>query len=500
MAHFINPFVFIALPMGMAFVITFIGHEYKKLPDFLGNFTMAVLFILSAICYGTHINYYMGGWNPFIGIPLVLDGLSGLMLVIINFIGLMSSIFSVRYIEKLYTSKLRYYGLFLLTIAGLNGLVLSGDIFSIYVFLELASIASYALVGFGNEAEELEASFKYLVMGTVASFFILLGIALLYGATGTLNLAGIATAIYTQGVTGPFKIAFILLISGFFIKAASIPFHSWLPDAHSTAPASISAILSGVVVKITGIYCIIRIVYNVFGVSPLISHILLYIGLISIILAGIMAFMQTNLKRTLAYSTISQLGYVFFALGIGTPLAIFGAMFQLFNHAMFKPMLFLNAGSVDYETDEKDINKLGKLADKMPVTSTSTLIGSLSISGVPPFNGFWSKLIIIIAAIQANLIGPAVWAILGSILTLSYYSKILRYGFFGKGNKFNEKKWKDFKEVPAFMLVPVITLTIMCIIGGIFIIHGYNGFFGMPVRDILKGPLGYIKTVFGSYR
>ncbi|MCL5409027.1 MAG: NADH/ubiquinone/plastoquinone (complex I) [Candidatus Omnitrophica bacterium] len=496
----INPFVFIALPMGMAFLIALIGHQYKKSPDFLANLTMGILFILSAICYGKSTIYYIGNWSPSIGIPLVLDGLSGLMLIIINFIGFMSAIFSIQYIEKFYTSKLRYYGLFLLTIAGLNGIVLSGDIFSIYVFLELASISSYALVGFGCGAEELEAAFKYLIMGTIASFFILLGIALLYGATGNLNLAAIANVVQSQGFSDPIKIAFIFLISGFFIKAASIPFHSWLPDAHSSAPSSISAILSGIVVKITGIYCIIRLVYNVFGATVLISHILLYIGLISIILAGIMAFMQTNIKRTFAYSTISQLGYVFFALGIGTPLAIFGAMFQLFNHAIFKPLLFLNSGSVDYQTGEKVINKMGKLNEKMPVTSTSTLIGSLSISGIPPFNGFWSKLIIIIAAVQANLIGPAIWAIIGSILTLSYYSKVLKCCFFGKGAQFNEEKWKSFREVPGLMLIPVITLAFMCIIGGIFIIHGYNGFFGRPVKDIINGPLWYIQSVFGSYK
>jgi len=489
--------LFIGLPFGLAFVIPMVSRKLKFLPDILGNITTFILLLLSLTTLNQAYVYYIGGWRPPFGIVFVLDGLSSLFLIIINLIGFMATLFSIDYMEKKYTSKLRYYSLFLLMIGGMNGTVLSGDIFNLFVFMEIASISSYALVGFGCEARELEASFKYLVMGNMASLFILYGIALLYGKAGSLNMADVARILRALPYDNLAGLASVLIIGGFMVKAALVPFHSWLPDAHPSAPAPISAMLSGVVIKAIGIYVITRIIFNIVGFNQIISNLLVYIGIISMISGVCLAILQSDLKRLLAYSSIEQMGFIIVGLGLGTNLGILGGIFHLFNHSLFKSLLFLDSGSIEYETGTRDLNKMGLLYKKMPVTSLSTLVGSLSISGIPPFNGFWSKLVIILAAIKAGRPFVALWAVIGSILTLSSFTKVCRYALYGKGEKFDEEKFKDYKEVGNLMVVPLIVLSILCIFTGLLLIGGENGIFG-PVVDVINGGvLQYIDKVLG---
>lgn len=490
--------VFVALPFGMAFFIPMVSRKLKWVPDVFGNLTTFILLLLSLFTINQEYVYHIGGWPPPYGIVFVLDGLSCLLLIIINLIGFMATLFSVEYLEKQYTSKLRYYSLFLLMVGGMNGTVLSGDLFNLFVFMEIASIASYALVAFGCQARELEASFKYLVMGNIGALFVLYGVALLYGKTGSLNIADVARILKDTPFDNLIAFAFVLITSGFMIKAALVPFHAWLPDAHPSAPAPISAMLSGVVIKALGVYVIIRLTFNLFGFNNVISNLLVYMGIVSMMVGVCLAILQWDLKRLLAYHSISQMGYVFTGIGLGTTLGILGGIFHLFNHSLFKSLLFLDSGSIEYETGTRDLNKMGLLVKKMPVTSFSTLIGSLSISGVPPLNGFWSKLIIILAAIKAGRPVVALWAVLGSILTLSSFSKVCRYSLYGKGEKFDQKKWENLREVPDLMIVPLIVLSILCIFSGLLIYGGVNGIFGPVVEVIEGGVLPYIKKVLGS--
>jgi len=440
----------------------------------------------------------MGNWVPPYGIVLVLDGLSSLLLIIINLIAFMAILFSVNYMEKLYTSKLRYYSLFLLMVAGMNGVVLTGDLFNLFVFMEIAVIASYALVGFGCEARELEASFKYLVMGGIGSLFVLFAIACLYGKTGSLNMASVASIIHMAPFDNLVIFSFVLLLVGFFIKAALVPFHSWLPDAHPSAPAPISAMLSGVLIKACGIYVLVRISYNIFGFNDMVAMLFIYIGILSMMVGVIMALAQWDFKRLLAYHSISQMGYVILGFGLGTPLGILGGLFHLFNHSLFKSLLFLDSGSMEYETGTRNLQNTGNLVKKMPVTSFTTLIGSLSISGIPPFNGFWSKLIIIIAAVQVQRPVVALWAVIGSILTLASFSKVQRYAFFGKGENFDKEKWEKYKEVPQLMRIPLIILSILCIFTGVLAIGWVNGIFEPVIKVLYEGVVPYITKVLGS--
>ncbi len=459
--------LFVAIPLAGAFLTSFIGKKIEKLPDGLGLFTSFILFVLSLSAvrlYNIHgiLTYSVGGWRPPVGIGMVLDGLTAFMLVTVNFVAFCIVIYSINYMKK-FTSKWKFYTLFFLMLAGMNGVIITGDIFNLFVFLEIASVASYALVAFGTERHELEAAFKYAVMGTVGSLFILLGIAFLYGYTSTLNMADMGNILATNGINNIVLMVSVLFLMGFGLKAALVPFHAWLPDAHPSAPAPISAMLSGVLIKSLGIYAICRIFYNVIGINPVMSSMLMFLGTLSMVIGGLLALRQWDLKRLLAYSSISQVGYIILGIGLGTPLGILGGLFHLFNHSVFKSLLFLNSGAIEYSTGTRDLREMGGLAQRMPVTSTTGFVGAMSIAGIPPFSGFWSKLIIIIAAVQAGRYGYAFLAVLVTILTLAMYMKVIKYAFLGN----LQEKWNKVKEIPFFMKLSMGILAFVCLVVGL---------------------------------
>jgi len=487
---------FVIIPLGAAFLISLFGKKIKSLGDILANLGTLSLLIISLysiklVSVNKILIYKVGGWIPPIGICMVMDGLTSFMLVTVNLVSFLITIFSISYMER-YTDKYRFYTLFMLMLAGMNGVIVTGDMFNLFVFLEIASIASYALVAFGTEAEELEASFKYAIMGSVASSFILLGIALLYGYTSTLNLADIALVLSNKPQGLMVSFIGVLFLGGFGLKAALVPFHAWLPDAHPSAPAPISAMLSGVFIKTLGVYAICRIFFNILGVSSKIFFILVILGVISQVIGALLAIAQNDIKRMFAYSSISQMGYIIFALGIGTPLAILGGLFHLFNHAVFKSLLFLNSGAIEYSTDTRDLKRLGGLNSRLPITGFTSLFGSMSISGIPPLGGFFSKLIIIIAAVQAGYFVSATVAVLVSIITLAYYLKFQNFAFFGKINK----AWQDIKEVPWSMGLSMVILAIICVVSGLLILPVFKSFLLSAVNVLLSGN-AYKDLIFG---
>jgi len=499
MLHNLLP-LFVAVPLAAAFLNALIGKRIKGFPDWLSGiatFFLAGLSIYSVVLFKATgpIMYKVGGWMPPIGITMVMDGLALLMLVTVNIIAFLVSIYSIDYMER-YTQKWNFYCLFLLMVAGMNGVIISGDMFNLYVFLEIAAISSYALVAFGTEHEELEASFKYAVMGTLASSFILLGIVFLYSITSTLNMADMSRELAGKSSSNIVLLISVLFLTGFGLKSALVPFHAWLPDAHPSAPAPISAMLSGVLIKSLGVYAIIRIFFSVLGSSPQVLSILMGIGTVSIVVGGCLALGQWDFKRLLAYSSISQIGYVVLGIGLGTPLGILGGVFHLLNHSAFKSLLFLNSGAVEYSTGTRDLKKMGGLKERMPVTANTSLVASMSISGIPPFNGFWSKLIIIVACIQAGHFMYAFWAVLASILTLAYFMKVQRYGFFGE----LKKGLAHVKEVPFFMKLSMTILAIICFLGGLLLIPGISGDLLGVARDAVLTGQDYAGIVFGAIK
>lgn len=516
--------LFVILPLGGAFINSLIGKKIKWIPDLLVNFTTLCLLVSSVFSiiavskYGVLV-YKVGSWAPPVGIAMVMDGLASFMLLTVNLIAFLVTVYSVSYMER-YTAKWSFYTLFLLMLAGMNGVIITGDLFNLFVFLEIASVASYALVAFGTGHEELEASFKYLVMSTVGSLFLLLGIVFMYSYTSTLNMADMALILMQKGTGKITLFVSTLFVMGFGLKAALVPFHAWLPDAHPSAPAPISAMLSGVLIKSLGVYTIARVFYNVFGMNKEFADILLFIGTLSMIVGALLAMGQWDFKRLLAYSSISQVGYIILGIGLGTPLGILGALFHLFNHSIFKSLLFLNSGAVEYAVGTRDMRLLGGLREKMPITGGTSLIASMSIAGVPPLNGFFSKLIIIFAAVQAGYIGYAFWAALVSVLTLAYFMSVQKNIFFGapspallgghltqnstgKTSEVSPTKitrWNDIKEPPAFMGLSVIILAMICVLGGLLLIPSLSQNFLKVATDALVAGRDYAGAVFGSLK
>ena len=471
--------LFVAVPLVAAFTVPLFGQKTKSAATVLANIATTCLLVLaiSVMMTGQSGIYKVGQWSIPIGINLVLDGLSGLMLLTISIVSFAAMLFSIRYMEQ-YTAKPKFLSLFLLMVAGMNGVVLSGDIFNLFVFLEIASISSYALVGFGCEHEELEASFKYMVLGSVASMFILFGIGLVYGMTGTLNLAYISETIQQAGLNNGLYFALAMFIVGFGLKAALVPFHAWLPDAHPSAPAPISAMLSGVLIKALGVYALIRIIFNVFGVSIPIGWILITLGVLSMVTGVFLAVGQWDFKRLLAYHSISQMGYVVLGVGIGAvvlaqgkdpawaSLAILGGLFHLMNHSVFKSLLFLTSGSIEIATGTRQLKQLGGLAEKMPLTRTMCTIASAAIAGVPPFNGFWSKLLIVLAAVKAQFYSLAAVTVLVSLVTLISFLKVQRYIFLGD----LPDELKEVKESKGSMVWSMGLLACLCVMMGLLLL------------------------------
>jgi multicomponent Na+:H+ antiporter subunit D len=494
--------LFSALPLAAAFFNLLVTKLNKKVADYLAFLvtgTLAVMAVLSIS--GAPFAYRVGGFPAPWGILLVSDGLSSLMLVIINVIAFLAVIYSTKYMT-MYTAKPKYFSLLLLMIGGMNGVVITGDLFNLFVFLEVASLASYALVGFGCEHEELEASFKYLILGEVASTAILFGIAFLYSMTGTLNMPDLARQLEVVGINKAVAFVIALFIMGFGLKASTVPFHAWLPDAHPSAPAPISAMLSGVLIKAIGIYSIARVMFDVVGPNAMVSTILMFLGALSMVVGVFLAVGQADIKRMLAYHSISQMGYVMIGLGLGlnpnvpavvAAMGLFGGIYHFVNHAVFKSLLFLCAGSFEFRTGTRNRYEMGGLIRKMPVTGAACSIASLSISGVPPFNGFWSKLIIVVALVQAGYYVYGGIAVLVAFVTLLSFIKLQRFVLFGQ----LPARFAAIKESPFAMTLPLVVLAILCIGLGLaypFLDHSVL----QAARSALLDKLSYMGYILGG--
>lgn len=496
----------VVIPLGSAFLITLLGKRVRaagSLVSCLAAFALACIsFILASgvIAQGPPFVYKVGHWLPPAGITLVIDSLAAFMLVTVNVVSLLILVYSSDYVKK-YTDEWKFYALFMLMLTGINGVLAAGDIFNLYVFLEIGAIAAYFLVAFGIEAEELEAAFKYAVMGSVASIFILLGIAFLYSFTSTLNMADMASVLSSCAPGASAKVVqftSVLFLMGFGLKAALFPFHAWLPYAHSAAPAPVSAMLSGILIKVLGIYALARIFFNVFGLSSAVSSVLIFLAVFSMIVGSILAFGQSDIKRLFAYSSISQIGYIALALGIGTPLAVTGALFYLLAHSVSKSLLFLTSGAIERIAGTRDLGRIRGISAREPVTGYSTLIASLSVCGVPPLAGFWGKLIIIIACFQAGHRFLAFIAIAVSILTLAYYFKALTPALFGQ-DEMSESRQNRTRLSLSF-IAPMLILAVLTVACAWLLVPGPGNTLLRNAAGVLTGGVDYAGIITGGLR
>jgi len=489
----VNPSLLIGVPLAFAFSIPLFGLISKKIEKYIPIIALLINVIISFILIPQILKkpivVLIGGWSPPFCINLVVGPLGIFLVTLISSIGLLVSIYAVTYIKEEPTEK--YHMLFLLLMVGAIGIVLTGDIFNLFVFFEILCISSYALVAYNKDKEGTEAAMKYLIQGSVGSGFVLIGIALLYGVFGTLNMADIASRITSANPTFLF-ISLAFLLTGFGIEAAIFPLNAWLPDAHSSAPSSISAILSGIAIK-TGVYGVARMVYTIFNAEGILIFIA-FLGLITLLIGEMSAFRQDDVKRLLAYSSIGQIGLIVFAIGIATSLGVFAGLFQIVSHALAKALLFLAAGYMIYKVGSKSITSLNGLGKKMPLTSFAFAIGSFSLIGLPPFAGFISKFLIVYAAIQVKkpiFLAFVAVALVATVIEAGYFFKIVQNLYFKEGKNIDK-----ITETSGYIIVPMIILTLCLIVIGI---HPQftTGLLKGAANELL-GRAGYIGWVLGG--
>jgi proton-translocating NADH-quinone oxidoreductase chain N len=488
----VNPVLLIAVPLGLAFTIPLFGFISKKIAKFIPPagmlFNLVISLLLIPRVFKSPVIVSIGGWKPPFCINLVAGPVGILFSVIIALLGFLVSIYALNYIKKGATEK--YHMLYLLLLAGATGVVLTGDIFNLFVFWEILCISSYALVAYTGEKSGIESAVKYLIQGAVGSSLLLIGIALLYGLFGTLNMADIAENIDSVSPVSV-SVPLVFIITGLGVEAALFPLNAWLPDAHSSAPSSISAILSGCAIEV-GVYAVMRIAFTIYG-SESVFLFLCCLGVLTLLIGEISAFSQNNVKRMLAYSSIGQIGLIVFALAMASSNGVAGGLFQLISHSLGKALLFLSAGYIIYRTASMDISSFEGIGKKMPVTSLAFTIGAFSLVGLPPFVGFPSKFLIVQAALTKGEILYFVFialVLIGTVIEGVYFFRVVQVIYFKK-----DKNIAEIKEAPIAALIPMFILSIFIIAIGIY---------PKLVTDILDSAVSeflnridYIKGVLG---
>jgi len=489
----VNPVLLIAVPLGLAFAIPVLSLFSKRIAKFVPpialSFNLIVSMLLLPKVLEIPLIVSIGGWRPPFCINLVAGPLGVLFSAIIALVGLLVSIYALDYIKEGATEK--YHMLYILLLTGATGVVLTGDIFNLFVFFEILCISSYALVAYLRERSGIESAVKYLIQGAVGSSLLLIGIGLLYGLFGTLNMADIAQNIKSASPVSVF-VPMVLIITGLGVEAAIFPLNAWLPDAHSSAPSSISAILSGIAIEI-GLYAVARVIFTIFGAQSFLLFLAL-LGILTLLVGEMCAFSQNNIKRMLAYSSIGQIGLILFALAIATSYGVTSGLFQLVSHTLSKALLFLATGYMIYQTGSLQISDLEGMGKKMPLACLAFTVGAFSLVGLPPFIGFPSKFLIIRAALATKetyfcvLIGLA---LLGTVIEAGYFFRVVQLLYF-KGGKINPGP----KEAPVTALIPMFIFVVLIVVVGVY---------PKLVTDVLNSAASellsrteYIKAVLGS--
>ncbi|HWQ58927.1 MAG TPA: proton-conducting transporter membrane subunit [Clostridia bacterium] len=384
------------------------------------------------------------------------------LLLCVGLVALVSVLTALKTIDD---HRGSYTNLLMTLLLGMNGMLMVRDLLSLYVFLEITGISSFVLIAMYKSTKGLEGAFKYLTMSAFATIMILTGLSLLFMKNGSLAYESLGADVFSDAGDGRAPLSWLalaLLIAGFAIKTGAAPFHSWLPDAHQSADTAVSILLSGIVIKIAGIYGLI-VLMRLFGEAEALRLTLMMLGVTTIVVGALLALVQTHFKRIAAYSSVSQMGYIMLGVATGTPLGLVGALLHVFSHAAFKTTLFTNAAALHEKIGTLDIEEMGGLEKNMPVTGLSSITAFLSAAGIPPFAGFWSKLVILLALWQAGEVGFAVAALILSILTGAYFLRLQKKVFFGPRNE----RWDGIKDIGGSIRVAEIILSAVSLGAGL---------------------------------
>lgn len=430
-------------------------------------FAIAVKLLLQVFSSGS-ISYDLGGWAPPWGIEYHVDVLSAFILVMVSFIGALVMSFARASVEREIAPDLIYlfYTAYLLNLAGLLGVVITGDIFNLFVFIEISSLSSYALISLGRDRRALLAAYRYLILGTLGATFILIGIGYLYAVTGTLNMADLAQRLPAVMDTRTAKTALGFLTIGLALKTAIFPLHLWLPNAYTYAPSVVSTFLAGTTTKVF-LYVLLRLMYDVFSADFVfykmhLQSFLLPLALISVVFGSLVAIYQSDLKRLLAYSSIAQIGYIVVGISLASTIGVQAGVVHMFNHAVIKTALFLCAGCLVYRFGKVDIESLAGAAKVMPWTMAAFVLAGLSLIGVPLTSGFISKWYLVLAAIAQDDWITTFVLVFSSLLTAIYIWRVVEVAYF------HEPAGDSVvHEAPLSMLVPLWLLVLVNIYLGI---------------------------------
>ena len=481
------PILAVAAPLLAAVILPVLGRWKRAL---VFPVTLAALFFAfgasvataRAVAEGGPVEYYLGGWEPPWGIAFRVDGLGALLLLVVTFLPLVVGVYSKRSVlAELPDREVPFYSVFLLLVAGLAGIASTADLFNLYVFLEITSLASYALVSIGGGAAVVSA-FRYVILGTIGAAFYLLSVGYFYSVTGTLNMADLARVLPDLYGSNTVLVGFVFFTVGMGIKMALFPLHAWLPGAYANAPSAVSALVAATTTKVAA-YVVIRMMFFVF--EPRFSielipatAILGWMGAVAMVIGSVLAIAQSDLKRMLAYSSVAQIGYIALGIGLANGAGFIGSVLHLVNHAFMKGCLFLVAGAIVYRTGRREIRDLRNLGTAMPWTAGAFVLAGFAMIGIPPAGGFFSKLYLILGAIDAGQWVFVGVILLSSVLALAYFGNVIRYLYFppqadaaaspaGAGTAPPAAAPAGL-EAPPSMLVPILVLAAGIIGLGLF--------------------------------
>ena len=421
-----------------------------------------------------------------VGVCLAIDALSVFMATVYTVIGLIATIYSIRYMGG-DTGLPGYYTLLLGITTAMIGVVFAGDLFTLFIFWEVMCLCSYALVAFRKESwEPVEAGYKYLIMSGAGSLTVLFAISILYGMTGTLNIALLSKALAGSG--GPWMyLTLTMIITGFGLQAGMAPLHTWLPDAHSAAPAPVSAVLSGAMVM-TGVYGLFRILPLIFIPLQGAWRMTLAIFAVATMFTGnLMALLQDDVKRLLAFSTVANIGYILLGLSTRSLLGLTGGLFHILNHAIVKALLFLCAGSFTYQARTRSLKELEGIGRRMPVTGALFILATVAIAGIPPLNLFWSEWTILMAGVEENMMMFSILMVVNLVLSAAYCIRLIQTILL----KGETQTSMEATEAPVPMLLPTLALGTLCIVIGL-----YPGPFRTAAEEAARAALD-IQAYFG---
>ncbi|TWU37809.1 Na(+)/H(+) antiporter subunit D [Novipirellula aureliae] len=459
MIDFNLPILLIVIPLMAAPLCVLVGHRRAAYAICLlttyAVFAIAVALMIKVSSEGV-IRYNIGNWEPPYGIEYVADGLSSFVVMFVSALGAMVMTYAPASIAKEIPESKHYlfFATYLLCLTGLLGICITGDLFNLFVFLEISSLSSYALISLGRTRRAPLAAFHYLILGSVGATFILIGIGLVYQMTGTLNMADIAGRLPIDHGPRTVLVAFAFMTIGLFIKVAVFPLHSWLPNAYTYAPSVVTCFIAATATKVS-VYALLRIVFSIFTMQFAFEQLplrtaLMVLALVGIFAASTAAIFQENVKRLLAYSSIAQIGYILLGISMANQAGLTAGISHMFNHAIIKGGLFMVVGCFALQLGSVQLSDWRGAGRTMPWTSTAWAIGGLGLIGVPLTAGFVSKWLLLTSAFQTHHVIVAVLMLLSSLLAVVYVWRVVETLFFSEPTEVTAAA----KEAPLTMLVP----------------------------------------------